>query len=140
MASDAILMTAFSQRGLVAEWGASFLLPRLVGPAAALDLLFSSRKVTGTEAAAMGLVNRALPAADVLRHAQDYVRELAAHCSPTSMAIMKRQVYQQLHGGLLAAEREAQQLMADSFGRPDFREGVQSYAERRPPRFARLPA
>ena len=139
MADEAVLMTAFSQRGLVAEWGASFLLPRLIGTAAALDLLFSSRKITGTEAAAMGLVNAALPAGDVLPHAQNYVRELAAACSPASMAIMKRQVYQQMHAGLLAAEREAHRLMLDSFGRPDFREGVLSFTERRPPRFGRLP-
>lgn len=140
MAEDAILMTAFSQRGLIAEWGSSFLLPRLVGTAAALDLLFSSRKVTGTEAAAMGLVNAALPAGEVLPHAQRYVADLAAACSPASMAIMKRQVYQQMHAGLLAAEREARQLMLDSFGRPDFREGVRSFTDRRPPRFGRLPA
>ena len=62
MAEDAIIMTAFAQRGLIAEWGLSWLLPRLVGPAAALDLLFSSRKVSGSEAASMGLVNAALPA------------------------------------------------------------------------------
>jgi len=139
MAADAILMTAFSQRGLVAEWGASFLLPRLVGTAAALDLLFSSRKITGTEAAAMGLVNAARPAGDVLPHAQRYVAGLAAASSPASMAVMKRQVYQ-MHAGLLAAEREARQLMLDSFGRPDFREGIGSYTECRPPRFGRLPA
>jgi enoyl-CoA hydratase/carnithine racemase len=140
MAADAVLMTAFSQRGLVAEWGLSWMLPRLVGTAVALDLLFSSRKVTGTEAAAMGLVNAALPAGEVLAHAQQYVRDLAATASPTSMAIMKRQVYQQLHAGLLGAEREARQLMLESFGRPDFREGVQSYLDRRPPAFERLPA
>lgn len=139
MAADAVLMTAFSQRGLVAEWGSSFLLPRLIGTAAALDLLFSSRKITGAEAAALGLVNAALPAGEVLPHAQRYVRDLAAACSPASMAIMKRQVYQQMHAGLLAAEREARQLMVDSFGRPDFREGVLSFTERRLPRFARLP-
>jgi enoyl-CoA hydratase/carnithine racemase len=139
MAEDAIIMTAFAQRGLIAEWGLSWLLPRLVGPAAALDLLFSSRKVSGSEAASMGLVNAALPRADVLAHAQQYVRDLAATSSPTSMAIMKRQVYQQVHAGLLAAEREAVQLMMESFGRPDFGEGVRSFVERRPPKFERLP-
>ena len=139
MAEDAIIMTAFAQRGLIAEWGLSWLLPRLVGPAAALDLLFSSRKVSGTEAASMGLVNASLPRADVLAHAQQYVRDLAATSSPTSMAIMKRQVYQQVHAGLLAAEREAVQLMMESFGRPDFGEGVRSFVERRPPKFERLP-
>jgi enoyl-CoA hydratase/carnithine racemase len=140
MAEDAILMTAFAQRGLIAEWGISWLLPRLVGPSVALDLLFSSRKVPGTEAAALGLVNAALPRDQVLARAQQYVRDLAATSSPTAMAIMKRQVYQQLHPGLLAAEREARELMVQSFGRPDFGEGVRSFTERRPPRFDRVPA
>jgi len=139
MAEDAIIMTAFAQRGLIAEWGLSWLLPRLVGTATALDLLFSSRRVSGTEAAALGLVNAALPRADVLPRAQQYVRDLAATSSPTAMAIMKRQVYQQVHAGLLAAEREAVALMVESFGRPDFAEGVRSFVERRPPKFERLP-
>ncbi len=139
MAADAVLLTAFAQRGLVAEWGISWLLPRLVGPAVALDLLFSSRKVTGTEAAGLGLVNAALPGDQVLAHAQQYVRDLAATSSPASMAVMKRQVYQQVHAGLLAAERDARALMLESFGRPDFREGVRSFVERRPPSFERLP-
>ncbi len=140
MAEDAILMTAFAQRGLIAEWGTSWMLPRLTGPAVALDLLFSSRKISGTQAAALHLVNAALPGAEVLPHAQQYVRDLAATSSPASMAIMKRQVYQQLHAGLLAAEREARGLMVESFGRPDFREGVSSFIERRAPRFERLPS
>jgi enoyl-CoA hydratase/carnithine racemase len=140
MAEDAVLMTAFSQRGLVAEWGTSWLLPRLVGTAVSLDVLFSSRKIKGTEAAALRIVNAALPGADVLPHAQQYVRDLAASSSPTSMAIMKRQVYQQMHAGLLAAETEARSLMLESFSRPDFREGVASFVERRPPAFERLSA
>jgi enoyl-CoA hydratase/carnithine racemase len=138
MATDAVLVTAFAQRGLVAEWSISWLLPRLAGPAVALDLLFSSRKVTGVEAAALGLVNAALPREQVLSYAQQYVRDLAATSSPTSMAIMKRQVYQQLHAGMLEAEREARLLMRESFERPDFREGVTSFVERRPPVFERL--
>jgi enoyl-CoA hydratase/carnithine racemase len=139
MAEDAVLMTAFSHRGLVAEWGISWLLPRLVGTAVALDLLFSSRKVSGAEAVNLGLVSAALPREDVLAYAQQYVRDLAATSSPTSMAIMKQQVYQQVHAGLLSAEREARELMAGSFGRPDFAEGVSSFLERRPPKFERLP-
>jgi enoyl-CoA hydratase/carnithine racemase len=140
MAEDAVLLTAFAQRGLIAEWGIGWLLPRLVGTAVALDLLFSSRKITGVEAAALGVVNAALPREEVLAHAQNYIRTLAVTSSPTSMAIMKKQVYQQLHAGLLASEREARSLMIESFGRPDFREGVSSFLERRTPRFERLPA
>lgn len=138
MATDAVLTCSFSQRGLVAEWGLSWLLPRLVGPAVALDLLYSSRKVDGVECERLGLVNRAVPGDDLLRIVRDYVIHFADTCSPASLAIMKRQVNQQLHAGLGPAEREAQRLMVESFGRPDFGEGVQSFLQKRPPRFARL--
>ena len=142
MASDAVLLTAFAQRGLIAEWGLSWLLPRLVGPAVALDLLFSSRKVSGEECARLGLVNDHVPREELLGHCRRYLEEIAARCSPTSLAIMTRQVYGQLHGGgaptLGPAEIEAQALMVESFGRPDFPEGVQSFLEKRPPSFRRL--
>jgi enoyl-CoA hydratase/carnithine racemase len=138
MADDAVILTAFAQRGLVAEWGLSWLLPRLVGPATALDLLFSSRKVPGPEAAALGLVNASMPGDMLLDHCRRYVADLAARCSPTSLRIMKRQVYEQLHPGLGPAEREAQGLMVESFARPDFKEGVQSFLDKRPPAFERL--
>jgi enoyl-CoA hydratase/carnithine racemase len=138
MADDAVFLTAFAQRGLIAEWGLSWLLPRLVGPAVAMDLLISSRKVRGEEAAALGLVNKAMPAEELLPFCRRYIEDMAARCSPTSISIMKRQVYAQLHAGLGPAEREAQRLMVESFGRPDFKEGVQSFLEKRPPSFQRL--
>jgi enoyl-CoA hydratase/carnithine racemase len=138
MADDAVMLTAFAQRGLIAEWGLSWLLPRVVGSARAMDMLIASRKVSGTEAAEMGLANQALPADQVLTHAQDYVRDMAARCSPTSIAIMKRQVYEQLHAGLGPAELESRRLMVESFGRPDMKEGVESFLEKRPPSFQRL--
>jgi enoyl-CoA hydratase/carnithine racemase len=135
---DALFLTAFSQRGLIAEWGLSWLLPRLVGPAVALDLLFSSRRVSGEEAVRLGLANTMVPADELLGSARAYIENLARTCSPTSLAIMKRQVYEQLHRGLGPAEWESQQLMLESFGRPDFKEGVQSFLEKRPPNFGRL--
>ncbi|MGH2928979.1 MAG: enoyl-CoA hydratase-related protein, partial [Solirubrobacteraceae bacterium] len=140
MASEAPLVTAFSQRGLVAEWGIAWLLPRLVGAGRALDLLYSSRRVSGAEAASMGLVNAAMPAGEVLAHSEQYVRELAERCSPASLAVMKRQVYEQLNASLGASERDTKRLMAESFGRPDFKEGVDSYVEKRPPKFPRIGA
>jgi enoyl-CoA hydratase/carnithine racemase len=138
MADEAVILTAFAQRGLIAEWGLSWLLPRLVGPAVALDLLFSSRKVAGPEAAALGLVNASMPGDRLLEHCRRYVADLAARCSPTSLEVMKRQVYEQLHRGLGPAERESQRLMVESFARPDFTEGVRSFLEKRPPAFERL--
>jgi enoyl-CoA hydratase/carnithine racemase len=138
MARDAVLTVAFSQRGLIAEWGVSWMLPRLTGSAAALDLLFSSRKVDGAECERIGLVNRAIDGS-VVDEARSYIVDLAAKCSPSSLAVMKRQVYQQLHSGLGPAEREAQSLMLESFDRPDFGEGVRSFLDKRAPKFQRLP-
>src|SRR5271157_2339075 len=95
-AAGAKFTTAFARRGLVAEHGISWILPRLIGPARALDLLLSGRVVLGREAAELGLVNRALPAESLLQQTLAYAHELAGQCSPASMATMKRQVYADL--------------------------------------------
>jgi enoyl-CoA hydratase/carnithine racemase len=137
-AESAVFTTSFSRRGLIAEWGISWTLPRLVGPAHALDLLFSGRKVAASEAERIGLVNRVLPDAELLAAARAYVDEMAAHASPTSMQIMKREVYEHLTQPLDRAEADALRLTLESFQRPDFAEGVQSFLEKRPPRFARI--
>jgi enoyl-CoA hydratase/carnithine racemase len=134
--ADAKLTTAFARRGLVAEHGISYVLPRLVGPARALDLLLSGRVVLGSEAAQLGLVNRALPSEALMDEALAYARELAVRCSPASMATMKRQVYADLERPLAEALAEADRLMLESFTRPDFAEGVASFVERRDPSFA----
>jgi enoyl-CoA hydratase/carnithine racemase len=135
---DALFLTAFAQRGLIAEWGLGWVLPRLVGPAVALDLLFSSRRVKGDEALALGLANYLVPPEELLDFCRNYIVDLASKCSPASMAVMKRQVYEHLHAGLGPAEREAQRLMVESFGRPDFKEGVTSFVQKRPPQFPRI--
>jgi enoyl-CoA hydratase/carnithine racemase len=137
-AEGAKLTTAFSRRGLVAEYGIAWILPRLVGPARALDLLLSGRVVLGEEAAALGLVNRSLPADRLLDETLAYARDLAANTSPSSMAAMKAQVYADLERPLAEALADADRRMLASFGADDFREGVASFIERRAPRFAPL--
>jgi len=134
-ASGTKLTTAFARRGLIAEHGISWMLPRLLGSARALDLLFSGRVVLAEEAAAMGLVNAVHPRDELLERTLEYARELATWSSPTSMAVMKRQVYEHLERGAAEALEDSNQLMAESFGRPDFAEGVASYVEGRTPRF-----
>jgi enoyl-CoA hydratase/carnithine racemase len=134
-----LFLTAFAQRGLIAEWGLGWLLPKLVGPSVALDLLMSSRRVNGAEAKDLGLLNHLVDDPDeLLNWCRNYITELAEKCSPTSIAIMKQQVYSHLHVGMGVAEAEAAQLMVESFGRPDFAEGVQSFIEKRPPSFSRI--
>jgi enoyl-CoA hydratase/carnithine racemase len=137
-AEGAKLTTAFARRGLIAEHGISWILPRLVGPARALDLLLSGRVVFAEEAQALGLVNRVYPPDRLLDAALEYAGELAAHSSPASMATMKRQVYADLERTLPDALAEADRLMLASFTAPDFVEGVASFVERRDPRFATL--
>jgi enoyl-CoA hydratase/carnithine racemase len=138
VAENAKLTTAFARRGLIAEHGISWILPRLVGPARALDLLFSGRVVLGREAVELGLCNRATPAETVLEETLAYARELATQCSPASMATMKRQVYAALSQPLEEALADADRLMLESFSGPDFVEGVASFVERRDPSFAAL--
>jgi enoyl-CoA hydratase/carnithine racemase len=137
-AEDAKLTTAFARRGLIAEHGISWMLPRLMGPARALDLLLSARVVLGEEAAALGLVNRAFAREQLLEQTLAYARELAVQCSPASMATIKRQVYADLDRTLPESLAGADELMLESFRAPDFVEGVASFVERREPAFAPL--
>jgi enoyl-CoA hydratase/carnithine racemase len=139
-ASGAKLTSAFARRGLIAEHGISWLLPRLVGPADALDLLLSGRVLLAEEAHQLGLVNRVLAPELLLEETLAYAHDLATNCSPASMATIKRQVYTALEQDLSQALTEADELMLESFTAPDFQEGVTSFLERRDPRFAPLPA
>ena len=138
VAAEAKLTTAFARRGLVAEHGLSWMLPRLVGPARALDLLLSGRVVLGAEAADMGLANWSVEDGQALEQALAYAKMLASESSPASMAVMKQQVYADYERTIDETVDEANRLMAESFTRPDFAEGVQSFVERRPPAFPAL--
>ncbi|HTU77631.1 MAG TPA: enoyl-CoA hydratase [Solirubrobacteraceae bacterium] len=135
-AEGAKLTTAFARRGLVAEHGISWLLPRLIGPARALDLLLSARVVYAQEAQELGLVDRVIAPQELLETTLEYARELVLYSSPASMATIKRQVYADLQRTLPDALAEADRLMLASFAAPDFVEGVASFLERREPRFA----
>lgn len=134
-ASEAKFTTAFSQRGLIAEHGLSWLLPRLVGEAHALDLLFTARKFLGEEAAQIGLVNRAVPGEHLMDEVGATARHLATDVSPRSVAVMKRQIRLAYDQSFADALSVADAEMQESFATHDFSEGVASFAERRAPRF-----
>jgi len=131
-------VTAFAQRGLIAEHGQSWILPRLVGSSRALDLLWSSRKVGADESLRIGLLDRVVAADELVSECKGYIENLAANCSPTSLMMMKKQVYRHMNVDLHDAMVESNQWMAESLKREDFKEGVASFVERRAPNFKRI--
>lgn len=134
-AEDAKFTTAFAQRGLIAEHGIGWLLPRLVGEANAMDLLFTARVFKGAEAADLGLVNKALPSDELMQHVIGLAAHLSKMVSPRSVAIMKRQVRASYFQSYSESLAEADIAMAESFTTFDFKEGVASFVERREPAF-----
>jgi len=127
--------TIFSKRGLIAEHGASWLLPRLVGPSRALDLLWSSRRIDAAEALRIGLLDRVTPTDGLIEAVVAYVHDLAAQVSPGAIAVMKSQVYRHLSDAMAPALADADRLTQAQLKHPDAREGAMSLIERRAPNF-----
>ena len=131
-------VTSFSQRGLIAEHGTSWMLPRLIGPANALDILWTGRRFEGEEAERLGLANRVCEPGECVNDAKAYLRAISETASPKSLMMMKKQVYRHLNLELRAAMAESTTWMDESLAHADFKEGVASFVERRPPKFARI--
>ena len=113
----------------------SWVLPRLIGPAKAMDVLLSGRVFLAEEAAALGMVNGVFAPEALLDETIAYANELAANSSPSSMAVMKRQIWKALTQSICEATNEADDLMRQSLREADFKEGVASFVEKRPPAF-----
>lgn len=137
-ADGARFSTAFARRGLVAEYGIAWTLPRLIGVENALDLLLSARTFDAAEAKALGLVSRVLPRDEVLAAAQAYARDLAIHCAPRSMAVIAGQVLDELDGPFDDALHRSYDHVDRVIGGPDLREGIASFREKRAPHFLPL--
>ena len=127
--------TAFSRRGLIAEHGISWMLPRLVGISNALDLTLSARAFMADEALRMGLVNRVFPHDDLMNETLAYASELATLVSPRSTRIIKRQLYAAQFQSLAEAIDIANEEMFQSLKCDDFKEGVAHFIEKRKPVF-----
>jgi enoyl-CoA hydratase/carnithine racemase len=127
--------TAFARRGLIAEYGMAWMLPRIVGHANALDLLFSARMIDAAEALRVGLVNQVFPQDVFAEKVQEYARDLAANVSPRSMGIIKRQVYEAMFQTLEEAFATSEREMLASLQCEDFKEGVAHFVEKRAPAF-----
>jgi enoyl-CoA hydratase/carnithine racemase len=134
-AAGAKLTTSAPRLGYPAEYGLSWVLPRLVGTGHAADLLFSSRVVLAEEAATMGLVNKVLPPDELLAFTYDYAGRLATEVAPWAVAQAKRQLYADWHRDVGSAVAESERLIREAATRPDYAEGVRAWLEKRPPNF-----
>jgi enoyl-CoA hydratase/carnithine racemase len=134
-ATGAKLTTAHGKLNLPAEYGLSWLLPRLIGLGRANDLLLSSRVVLAEEALEIGLVNAVVGRDRLLEHTYRYATDLVATVSAGSLAATKRQIALDLHRGVGSAVAESVARMDQMMGEPDFAEGVAALQEKRPPDF-----
>jgi enoyl-CoA hydratase/carnithine racemase len=133
-AEDAKIGLVFTRRGLVPEGNSLWLLSRLIGGAAALELLLTGRTITGAEAAGLGLVNRAVPREDVVATAVDLAVDLAANTSPAAVAVTKRLFYKYLEDtNRWGARAEELDYFRWAGSQPDAGEGVRAFLEKRPP-------
>lgn len=119
-AAGAKFTTAFSRRGLIAEYGISWVLPRVVGWGAALDLLLSGRTFFAEEAKEIGLVKDVFAPEDLMAQALAYAQDMARNCAPSSLAVIKRQIYRDALRNVHEASADAEKLMHESMLRPDF--------------------
>ena len=127
--------TAFARRGLIAEYGLAWLLPRIIGHANALDLLLSARIFDAQEALRMGVVNRVFPPEQFPIEVHKYAQDLANGVSPRSLRVIKNQVYNGLFQTLEEAAASASEEMVQSLQCEDFKEGVAHFMEKRAPAF-----
>lgn len=130
------LTTAHGRLNLPAEYGLSWLLPRMIGLTAANDLLLSSRIFLTDEAMELGLLNGLFEADDLMPHTYAYAREMAERVSPASLATTKRQIYTDLHRDVGSSVREAGELLDRMMKQADYEEAVASFSEKRPPRWS----
>jgi enoyl-CoA hydratase/carnithine racemase len=130
------LTTAHGRLNLPAEYGLSWLLPRLIGVTHANDLLLSSRVFLTDEAFEMGLLNGLLEPQELLPHTYAYARRLVDEVSPGSLRETKRQIYSDLHRDVASAVRAADALLDEMTTQPDYREAVAAFSEKRPPRWS----
>jgi enoyl-CoA hydratase len=133
-AEDARLSVNFARLGLHPGMASTLTLPRAVGAARALELFYTGRVLSGRDAEAIGLVNRAVPRADLLSTALETARQIAAS-APLVVRMLKRAVYQGLENAVTAAVQYEAFCQAITFGSDDLREGLAAARERRAPRF-----
>jgi enoyl-CoA hydratase/carnithine racemase len=133
--SNAKFSAAFAKRGLVAEHGIAWLLPRLIGLNRAFELLASGRTFDAQEADRIGLVNAVFPEETFRQDVAKAAANLALTVSPRSLRIIKRQIYKGTHSTLAQSAHLAEVELQGCLESEDFREGVTHFIEKRLPQF-----
>lgn len=126
------LTTAHGPLNLPAEYGLSWLLPRLIGGARALELLLSSRKFLTDEAHQIGLVHRLVAPEDLLKETRTYAADMIARVSPEALRQSRRQTYLDFHRDVGASVREANALLSAMVKQSDYKEAIRAFIEKRP--------
>lgn len=132
-AAGAKLTTAHGKLNLPAEYGLSWLLPRMIGITRANDLLLSSRVVLAEEAKELGLVNAVYPASELMDATYRYAQQLIATVSPSSLRETRWQIYRDLHRNVAASVDDSERLIREMTMDPDYAEGVRAFLEKRAP-------
>ena len=127
------LTTAHGPLNLPAEYGLSWLLPRLIGGSRATELLLSSRKFLTDEAQEMGLVHRLVSKETLIAETRAYAETLIARVSPNALAQSKRQIYLDYHRDIGTSVAEANDLLAQMVKQDDYKEAIAAFLEKRPP-------
>jgi len=130
-AAGAKFTTAHGRFNFPAEFGLSWVLPRIIGLTHANDVLLSSRVFTAEEALGMGFLNKVVPADELMGAVMAYATNLADQVAPGSARETKRQIYRDLHRGAAEAVVEAERLLEDMIKHPDYGEGVKAWMEKR---------
>ena len=127
--------TAHGKLGLPPEYGASWMLPRIVGTTRAMELLLTSRVFLAEEALEIGFLNGIVPEHELLDHVLDFAEQLAANVAPSSLRETRRQVYLDLHRDVGTSVSESLRLLNEMMGSDEYRQGVKALVEKRPPGF-----
>lgn len=138
-AAGAKFTTSTPKLGLPAEYGLSWVLPRLIGLSNAVDILFTGRVLLAEEMRSMGFLHGVLPSEDFEAQVLARAREMAMGVSPIAVKTAKRQVYaEQMHLEPGRAVEDSKQFTADLLKLPDMKEGIAAAQEKRKPRFLPL--